>query len=73
MKIRNVILSFEIKLQFGICRGVLAGGGTPPPSWQFLGCAKGKGGTNPAPNFESAWEETHSKKYSYFREEKMCL
>ena len=26
MKIRNVILSFEIKLQFGICRGCVSWG-----------------------------------------------
>jgi hypothetical protein len=48
-----------------------AGGPRPPsPQLAILGGRKNEKG---APNFESGWEKTHSKKYSYFRQEKMCL
>jgi hypothetical protein len=36
------------------------------------GAQKWKGCADPAPNFESGWEKTHLKKYSYFHREKMC-
>jgi hypothetical protein len=49
------------------------GGTTPPPAGNFWRAHKWKGGADPAPNFESEWEKTHLKKYSYFRQEKMCL
>jgi hypothetical protein len=35
--------------------GVLVGEATAPPSWQFLGAQKWKGGADTALNFESGW------------------
>jgi hypothetical protein len=47
--------------------------GGPGGHAQKWGAQKWKGGADPAPNFESGWEKTHLKKYSYFHQEKICL
>ena len=72
--VHEYICTFDLVLST-IISGMLAGGrgATAPPAGNSWGAQKWKGGADPAPNFESEWEKTHSKKYSYFRQEKMCL